>query len=150
MGALSRPLALVAFAAATVLAGCGSVSGLETRARILSEPPCTDFFFPIYFADRSSALSKPAVKVVDNAGRHASGCTVASVEVIGLADYKGSTGDNLVLSRERAQHVAEALQRAGLPAPVFHLTALGETGSAANGTAVPLRRRADVFIRFAR
>jgi outer membrane protein OmpA-like peptidoglycan-associated protein len=132
--------------AAACLAGCAQVSGLETRARILSEPPCTDFFFPIYFAAGSAELSRPAQKVVANAGRHVADCTVAQVEVVGLADYKGPAVANLALSRRRAERVAGALTQAGRPARVFHLSARGEGA----GGGAPLRRRADVFIRFQR
>ena len=137
------------FLGALALAGCGHVSGLETQARILSEPPCTDFFFPIYFADKSADLSGPARRVIGNAGRHAKGCQIDKVEVTGLADYDGPADANLDLSRERARKVAEALEAAGLPEAEFHLSALGEAGAVtASGKAAPLRRRADVYIRF--
>ena len=141
--------ALLLGAGAAGLAGCGSMSGLETRARILSEPPCTDFFFPIYFARRSAELTKAAQGVIDNAGGHAKGCTIAKVEVIGLADYRRPSGDTLALSRERAHGVAAALTAAGFPAPVFQLSPLGEAGERLADAKTP-RRRADVFVRFGR
>lgn len=146
---MTRAASLTAVALAVLgLGACARVSGLETRARILSEPPCTDFFFPIYFAGKSVELSGPARGVIANAGRHANGCTVASVEVTGLADYNGPANANLVLSRGRAKIVADALQKAGLPEAEFHLSALGEDGAVTNGKPEPLRRRADVYIRF--
>ena len=46
------------------LAGCGSVSGLETQARILSQPSCSDFFFPIYFGGRSTEVSGAAKRTM--------------------------------------------------------------------------------------
>ena len=121
--------ALLIAAGAASLAGCGSMSGLETRARILSEPPCTDFFFPIYFARRSAELTKAAQGVVANAGGHAKGCTIAKVEVIGLADYRRPSADGLALSRERARLLDEALKGAGLPSPSYQLSALGDAGA---------------------
>lgn len=128
-------------AAGAVLAGCGQVSGLETQARILSEPPCTDFFFPIYFAARSAEITRPALRVIRNAGRHADGCRGPMVEVVGLADPGQQAGS--ALSRERARSLAEALQAAGLPSPGFQPNPLG-----AGAPPGPERRRADVFIRF--
>lgn len=134
-------------AAAVGLCGCGQVSGLETEARILAEPPCTDFFFPVYFPDRSPELTPAARRVVRNAGRHAQGCTLAKVEVVGLADYRAADGAAPPLSRERARRLAEALSAAGLPQPDFHASPLGDTTAAP--VPAPLRRRMDVFVRFA-
>jgi outer membrane protein OmpA-like peptidoglycan-associated protein len=138
---------LILAAGAGLLAGCGSMSGLETRARILAEPPCTDFFFPIYFADRSAALSKAAESVIVNAGKHAQGCQVAQVQVQGLADFTGTPQDTLDLSRQRARNVAAALTKAGLQTPTFQLDALGDSRAPVDKS-VTLRRRADVFIKF--
>jgi len=139
---------IVLGAGAGLLAGCGSMSGLETRARILSEPPCTDFFFPIYFADRSVALSKAAEGVIVNAGKHAQGCQISQVQVQGLADFSGTKQDNLDLSRQRARNVAAALAKAGLPPATFQLDALGDSRAPNEKPDAAVRRRADVFIRF--
>jgi outer membrane protein OmpA-like peptidoglycan-associated protein len=137
-----RPGARAALAAAgAILAGCGPVSGLETRARILSEPPCTDFFFPIYFGDRSAQITVAAERVIRDAARHAEGCRNPQVEVVGLADPGQQEGS--ALSHERAKHLAEALATVGLPAAVFQSNPLG-----AGAPAAPERRRVDVFIRF--
>jgi outer membrane protein OmpA-like peptidoglycan-associated protein len=140
--------AALALSAAALMAGCGSMSGLETRARILAEPPCTDFFFPIYFADRSADLSRAAQGVIANAGQHAQGCQIAEVRVLGLADVDGVAQDRLDLSRRRARQVAAALAKAGLPKPSFQLDAIGDARLPAGQKDAPLRRRADVFIKF--
>jgi outer membrane protein OmpA-like peptidoglycan-associated protein len=128
-------------AAGAVLAGCGPVSGLETEARILSEPPCTDFFFPIYFGSRSADVTAAAGRVVRSAGRHAQDCQGIKVSVVGLPDPQGSAGSDL--SRLRARHLAEALQAAGLPPAAFEANPLGP-----DAPPTLERRRADVFIRF--
>jgi outer membrane protein OmpA-like peptidoglycan-associated protein len=126
------------------LAGCGEVSGLETQARILAEPPCTDFFFPVYFAARSAELSPAALRVIRNAGRQAQGCRGPKVEVVGLAgpDQPGSAP---ALSRERARRLAEAFHAAGLPPAGFQANAFGAAGAA---RPAPERRRIDVYVRF--
>jgi outer membrane protein OmpA-like peptidoglycan-associated protein len=142
--------AIAAALAAAALAGCAQVSGLGSRVQIATTPRCTDFFFAVYFADRSAALTRPAQAVITSAGSHVAGCPMASVEVVGLADYRGPPEPNLELSRARAERVAAALAKAGLAAPSFRLSAVGEAGAVADGAAKPLRRRADVYIRFAR
>ncbi|MDB5458358.1 MAG: OmpA/MotB domain protein [Caulobacteraceae bacterium] len=142
--------AIGAALAAAALAGCAQVSGLGSRAQIATTPRCTDFFFAVYFADRSADLTKPAQAVIANAGSHAAGCPAASVEVVGLADYRGPAEPNLELSRARAERVAAALAKGGLPGPSFKLSAVGEAGALAGDAAKPLRRRADVYVRFAR
>jgi peptidoglycan-associated lipoprotein len=148
MARQSIKAALAILGLAAGLAGCG-VSGMALRTRIYTTPHCSDFFFPVYFANRSAELTPQAAKVVADAGGHARGCKVASVEVTGLADYRGPAEPNLELSRMRAERVARALAKAGLPEPSFKLSAVGEAGAVADdGLPKPLRRRADVVIRF--
>jgi outer membrane protein OmpA-like peptidoglycan-associated protein len=131
------------------LCACAQVSGLETRTRVNTEPPCTDFFFPIYFSGKSTSISGPEQQVIANAGRHSKTCDVAEVEVIGLADYRAAARDTLDLSRQRARAVERALEAAGLPPARFHVSPLGEDAAIyGTGQPVPLRNRADVFIRF--
>ncbi|MGZ3272204.1 MAG: OmpA family protein [Caulobacteraceae bacterium] len=134
----------VAAALGLGLAGCGQVSGLETQARILAEPPCTDFFFPIYFGERSADVSPAALRVIRNAGRQIQDCRGPMVEVVGLPD-PGQEPASADLSRIRARRLAAALAAAGLPAARFQPNAFGD---AAPGRSNPDRRRADVFIRF--
>ena len=130
-----------------LLAGCGQVSGLETQARILAEPPCTDFFFPVYFGSRSSDVSPAAQRVVRNAARQAQGCRGPRVEVSGLPNPQAAGDGASDLARQRARHLAEVLRTAGLPEATFQANPLGPTAAPRPG---PERRRADVFIRFER
>jgi outer membrane protein OmpA-like peptidoglycan-associated protein len=134
-------MAMTALTGTLGLAGCGEVSGLEAQARILAEPPCTDFFFPVYFADRSAEVPAAALRVIRNAGRQAQGCRGPAVEVVGLADPRepGAAPD---LLRERARGLAAALAAAGLPPARFQASALGP--------AAPPSPRVDVFLRFQR
>ena len=134
----------IAAAFALGLAGCSQVAGLETQARILAEPPCTDFFFPIYFGDRSAEISPAALRVIRNAGRQAEDCRGPMVEVVGLADPRQDPAP-ADLSSTRARRLATALQAAGLPFVSFQPSPLG---AAAPTRPTPDRRRADVFIRF--
>ena len=131
-----------------VLGACGPVSGLETQARILTQPSCSDFFFPIYFAGGSAAVNAAAKRVMASAGLRSKGCRVEEVKVVGLPG-PDTADPQLALSRERAHGVAAALTAAGFPAPVFQLSPLGEAGERLADAKTP-RRRADVFVRFGR
>jgi hypothetical protein len=147
---------LVLALAVAGLCGCGQVASLESRARILSEPACTDFFFPIYFARDSADLSRPAQTEIAGAGRHTAGCMVAQVTVVGLPANPPPSGPGLGesegpapdLAHERARRLAQALIGAGLPEPVFQISPFGAAGAAAQGAPGQGRRRADVYIRF--
>lgn len=125
------------------VSGCAQVAGLETQARILSEPPCTDFFFPVYFGTGSAEIGPAALRVIRNAGRQAEGCRKPEVEVVGLADPRRAAGSGEDLSRDRARRLAAALEAAGLPPAGFKSNALGTSAPPTPG-----RRRADVFVRF--
>jgi outer membrane protein OmpA-like peptidoglycan-associated protein len=131
------------------LAGCGSVSGLETQARILSQPSCSDFFFPIYFGGRSPDVSGAARRTMGAAALRSHGCRYDRVKVVGLPDPEAAVDAKLELSRERARRVAEALKAAGFPDPVFQLSPLGEAGVNLPSAQIP-RKRADVYVRFAK
>jgi outer membrane protein OmpA-like peptidoglycan-associated protein len=72
---------------------------------------------------------------------------VSSVEVLGLADAVGAPGANFELSKRRADAVASVLSVNGLPAADYKLAAAGQAGAVAtDGTARPLRRRADITL----
>jgi outer membrane protein OmpA-like peptidoglycan-associated protein len=131
------------------LAGCSSVSGLETEARVLAQPACSDFFFPIYFKERRSEVPAAARRVIAASGQRSRGCRIAEVKVVGLPDPKAPPEAKLVLAHDRSTRVVEALKAAGFPEPVFQLSALGDAAANAPGATLP-RRRADVYVRFSR
>jgi outer membrane protein OmpA-like peptidoglycan-associated protein len=136
------------------LAACSSVSGLETQARILSQPACSDFFFPVYFRDRSSEVPAAARRVVGASSKRSQGCRIAEVKVVGLPAPGGAADPAMALARERAAAVAQMLKAAGFPEPVFELSPLGAAGAQLPDAQLPdarlARRRADVYVRFAR
>lgn len=145
-----RAGAMVAAAlVAGALAACSSVSGLETEARVLAQPACSDFFFPIYFKDREAGVPAAARRVIGASGQRSRGCRIVEVKVVGLPDPKAPAGAGLALAHDRSVQVVEALTGAGFPAPVFQLSALGDVAANAPEAALP-RRRADVYVRFSR
>ena len=136
---------VIALAAGMLASGCASTPAP------LAVGPCADQSLSIYFADNSAELTAPARAVIADAGHQAGQCRVREVEVVGLADYRGPPDANLVLSRQRAEATARALEQVGLPTPRFSVTAEGEAGAvAAPGVAVPMRREVKVLIRFGR
>ncbi len=129
----------------------GLLTACVSMPRPLAIDPCADQAVSVYFADNSAELTDAARAVIVDAGHKAARCTVREVEVVGLADYHGPPQPNLELSRERAETVASALQKAGLPAPRFEVTAEGDAGAITSpGVAEPMRRKAEVVIRFKR
>ncbi len=140
---------LIASAAGLVLAACETraVRPPPPAAAVKPAPSCSDFSFPIYFEKGSDHLTVSARAVLDAGVQQVRGCRVVKIEVLGLADADGPALRNLELSRRRANHVAHALEGAGLPTPVFDIEAIGEAGAkAADGKPEPLRRRTEVVI----
>jgi outer membrane protein OmpA-like peptidoglycan-associated protein len=125
-----------------LMSGCAS---MPPPAAVTS---CQEANLSIYFSDNSAELTPQARAVIADAGKQAGQCRVREVDVTGLADYRGPPDANLALSRARAQSVALALEKVGLPEPRF-VKAEGEAGAIASpGVAEPMRREVKVIIRF--
>ena len=105
---------------ALVLAGCALTPGVRDRSEVVAEPTvCAPQRFEVYFRDSEARLT----------------------------DARGAPNANLDLSARRAQAVAEALEAAGWPSPVFSLIVAGESGSVtASGASEPMRRRTEVLV----
>ena len=136
--------------ASALLATACSTPSKPVRLVGPSPPPvaCVDLNFPIYFEKGSDQLTAPARQEMTYAAERVKGCKLGAVEVLGLADADGAVHRNLVLSRQRAVVVAEALANSGLPAPTFDIEAIGEAGAKTEtGEPEPLRRKTEVVIR---
>ncbi|CAN5141055.1 hypothetical protein BH09PSE1_BH09PSE1_09940 [soil metagenome] len=118
------------------------------RTELVATPNrCAPMRFEIYFADSEARLTEPARQAIGLTAAQLQPCTIKSVRVIGLADARGGAEANQSLSERRAETVAQALTGAGWPAPVFDVTAAGDTGAAdAAGIREPLRRRTEVLV----
>lgn len=141
-------------AAATALGACAQVdSGVRRitgRSAAVTAPVCRDFTFPLYFQTGSDQLTPDGVKVIDNYSARVRACPVAELRVTGLADSEGGAAANLELSQRRATAVAGVLSARGYPTPTFDVAASGDAGATtAGGRTEPLRRRAEVSVRFA-
>lgn len=130
-----------------VVAGCSTGSPWpKSRSQIVKmAPACEDFAVQIYFESQSAALTKEARSVLKGAEAMATGCKVASVRVVGLADAVGQPDANLALSKQRADTVTRALAKAGFGKVDIEVGAAGDAGATTgSGEARPLRRQADI------
>jgi outer membrane protein OmpA-like peptidoglycan-associated protein len=132
------------------LAGCATGPTTRHAPLIATPTSCADIHFPVYFEERSASVTPEAERLIVDAQRRATGCTVTRIDVLGLADAPGGPVANMELSQDRAAAVAEALGRHGFPKALVQQAAVGEAGALApSGAARPLRRRANVTIHLA-
>lgn len=133
--------------AGLVLAGC-AMTGAPERSELVTEPQvCTPQRFEFYFRDSEAGLTEAARQAISLTAGQLQGCQIRGVSVIGLADARGGATANLALSERRALAVAEALEAAGWPSPVFSLGAAGDSGAVtADGAREPMRRRTEVLV----
>ncbi|HYC97870.1 OmpA family protein [Brevundimonas sp.] len=143
-----KGLTVIVGAVALAVGGCAGGSGVRDRSDLVAEPePCAPTRFEVYFRDGEAGLTEAARHAIGLTATQLQGCEIRKVNVIGLTDARGGPTANLDLSERRAAAVAEALEAAGWPSPVFSLVAAGESGSVtAAGAVEPMRRRTEVLI----
>ena len=145
--------ATVSVLVAGLALGLGACATMpKGRDRIVKATPvCSSQTVEIYFEPFSADVTRESAAVIKAAAHSASGCKVAGVDVLGLADANGGDVDsNLELSKKRAQAVTAALSAAGLPAAEFKVSAAGQAGAVnKKGQDRPLRRRVEVIMRLA-
>lgn len=100
------------------LSGCADLPFLHGRPR-----------FVVFFQPNSAALRAPGRAVIANAARAAANHPLAPVTVVGAADTKGSTPDNIRLSNARAAAVAAQLIADGVASTRIAVEGLGPVGS---------------------
>lgn len=129
-----------------LVTGCASKPWPKSRAQIVKmAPSCEDFAVQIYFESQSAKLTSEARSVLKGAEALATGCKVASVRVVGLADAVGAPDANLALSKQRADTVTRALEKMGFSNVALDVGAAGDAGAMTrDGEARPLRRQADI------
>ncbi len=130
-----------------LVAGCATKSPWpKSRSQIVQTAPAARTSrSSIYFENKSAQLTNEARQVLKSADALATGCKVASVRVIGLADAAGAPDANLAVSKQRADAVTKALSKMGYGNVEFDVGAAGDAGATtSDGEARPLRRRADI------
>jgi len=141
-----KPVAILTLAGGlAILSACSTP--MRRDAVIVGESPCAPVRFDVYFAENEGRLTEAATQAIDAAAGVLRTCDVRRIQVLGLADATGASEANMTLSQRRARAVVQALSDAGLPAPVFDVSAAGDEGATtAGGLAEPLRRRAEVVV----
>lgn len=145
---MSKTIVIAAGAlVAVALVGCASPG----RERVVQAPKvCQDMTVPVYFEPNQAQITREGRRVIAASAAQARGCSVDSVRVLGLADAAGDPQANLELSKQRAASVADAIQKAGLPAAEFEVAAAGQAGAVTAAGQVPVRRRADITLKLSK
>jgi len=144
---MTRQLAF-ALAAGAALSLSACQTGPRTRADLVADAgACADTRFNVYFSEGSARLTGQAEQLIETTAMGLRTCTIIRSRVIGLADSTGTPQANWTLSQRRAVAVSQALEKYGLPAPVFEIAVGGELGATtADGREDPVRRRAEVHL----
>ena len=140
---------LAASVGAATLGGCAQVQKFRSRNEMVKAPACTDFSFPVYFAEGSAQMPAAALQVIRQHAAQARACPIATIDVTGLADAGGSAQANLDLSKRRAAAVTTALTGNGYPASAIRVGAAGDLGAQTAAGVAPLRRRTEGSVKFA-
>ena len=134
----NQALTLAVIATAGSLGACASAIPASWRPG----QSCEDITFPVYFQERSDALTPPALQMLAMAADKARACRVAGVEVVGLADQRDASPE---LSQLRAENVSRALMARGIAVPRTDALGIVSTRTR-DGRTQPMERRTEVVI----
>lgn len=128
-----------------MITACGSLpAGRPTSPLIASPTACADFNVSVYFARRSTGLTREALDLLDLASTRARRCRILGVDVIGLADSPDVSVANGKLSQARVVAVTEALRARGFNDFAFKPIDPDAGGQSHTALADPFRRRAEI------
>ncbi|MEQ9124024.1 MAG: OmpA family protein, partial [Alphaproteobacteria bacterium] len=106
--------------------------------------------FVLYFVSGTTELTAESQAELPEVERTAADRVAPRVDVIGHSDRVGAAPLNALLSRDRAQSVADLLVGVGVPAAAIRVDSFGEADNAvptADGVAEPLNRRVEIVVR---
>ena len=138
---------LLGVAGALVLGACASTS--ETASNPNFDPAaCYERRLSVYFESDVVEISPEAREAIDALETSLQGCRIEHVRIIGLAGAPGTETENMELSEQRADVVADYLhETTGWSRQRFELLARGEENAQnEEGLDRPMRRRARVII----
>lgn len=99
---------------------------LETKPAICKSENLSMASQEIYFASNSIALNAEALETINEVAESVKQTKPAYVKIIGYADRSGEPDYNMKLSLRRANAVAKALRKQGIPAHLVHKESCGE------------------------
>lgn len=105
-----------------VLLGLGACSTMGPGSDGGSRP------YAVFFTDKSAALEPAGLAVIAAAAKAAAAAPAQRVLVVGHTDVNGSPPADVLLSRDRASHVADALVADGVAPARIVQHGRGQTG----------------------
>ena len=129
------------------LGACASPTASKVAAPSTTLTNCMPQKMVFYFGSWETALNELSQKEIRMVQSKLTGCSIDSVQIIGMAGAPGDVEANMDVSRKRAEIVADALAAGGWPRDRFTIEVHGEEGSTtADGLIKPMRRRAEVSV----
>ncbi len=110
-------------------------------------PMATPKSYLVFFDFNKSDLTPSAKTIVDEAAKNAGPAKVTQLTVTGHTDTVGSDAYNMRLSRRRAESVAAALEKDGIPSSEIEIVAKGKRDllvPTADGVKEPQNRRVQI------
>lgn len=104
--------------------------------------------YQVFFDFNKSDLTPQAVQIVDTAAKNAGPAHVTQLTVTGHTDTVGSDAYNMRLSKRRAESVAAALEKDGIPSSEIEIVAKGKGDlliPTADGVKEPQNRRVQIL-----
>jgi outer membrane protein OmpA-like peptidoglycan-associated protein len=130
-----------------LLSACVTPTPAKVAAPTSSLTHCTPQKMVFYFGSWETALNELAQKEITMVQSKLAGCSIDSVQIVGMAGAPGDVEANMDVSRKRAETVADALAAGGWPRDRIAIEVRGEEGSTtADGLIKPMRRRAEVSV----
>ncbi len=120
MTRFARAAALSLLASSLPLLGALAASDSDRMKRVPEAPTLV-----VYFDEWSGKLDPAALDVIAHAAKRARRAHATGVLVAGYADDVGNSAASLALTQLRAQRVADALKRDGIPASEITMKAEG-------------------------
>ena len=116
---------LVSTLALSAMVGCAG-QPYQPRADMESVPELAGAWYQVYFDSEGSTIDERGRMIVKTVADVAENNGPTRVSVIGKTDRVGTKSENMVLSRQRADVVRDALIAAGVPAGHIDTSWTGE------------------------
>jgi len=127
--------------AVLLIAGCSNMTD-----RTADAVSCDFRFANIYYEEWEYELSAESQTVLEMFQDSYKGCQINKVEIIGMADAVGDEKNNMKISQQRAEIIADALAANGWDRSKFDIVAIGQRGAETQAAKKTIRRRALISV----